>query len=902
MAQAITLAGEKLFAKQAQLNKELNIDTFIFAHVPELDPSLEIDRSKGLPSLEQRVHTQIIQQKGRINENVVVYSTVLDSLTGPFEFNWVGLYSSVHETLVAVQHIPLVSKTITEGGAAGNTLNRNFGIEYSGIAGLTNITVDAQTWQLDFTARLAGIDKLHRQLANEMNGENWFSGDNFKVTNYLSDTFKVEPGFGYVYGLRVELNNTLFLTVDSYPKSVYIDAWVDGDASGVWAPKHEVILTNETRDNYKDQNGKEHFLLKIAEIESANVVQDLRNTNGLKETINEHLSSQKAHEANSIQLENGTSIEEEVNRNASCFNIPEKKPQRFSTEEVLSYVQTSGESTVKVKSGASLSFVELIAPLSEFSNLEAFFEFDYIYGELDEDFQFFCTTMNDLNRESANSIDNVSVVRYHHNLFRVTASSSISPQNFAAWSVRALPNKSCELNLKKVYILDNGNLIGMTDFSLLGKREEWTNSLSEIYSDSIKQRVSIPTNQGQTLNCDYCEIAPQGSFELGKKPYNILYFIETLQNQSQVTKNAKLQAGIYKPTQNRYYLQPTNDINLISVGGKSTIMCGSEIKSNTWISHQSGPGVFVKKAPYVATNHWNPNVRNNSIQPKLAALVSPERERSVKNYYFTPVNSLNEVESAPGRSFHDGENIYFSFSSINGFEDSCYVYVCESEIGIRLTNPDVPINLKAFNIEVLGAEIYNWRFRPNNLSDKFISLHWCGSIACATKEGFSLDRIDSELINCYGNSNYLDDFNFHDGGYSLILNPYSKSSGDDGISHHEECEGWVENAIIKYPAAAFSATAFGAKVFHKNCIGYATKSGTTSGKNYEQSFASISGQGSDSHAYFESCITIDSDNDYSAISQESGRIANLSVNKGINKGGTLGINKSNIDVFVQVKN
>ena len=72
---------------------------------------------------------------------MVVYSTVLDSITGPFEFNWVGLYSSVNQKLVAINHVPTVTKTATAPGAAGNTLNRNFGIEYSGIAELTGISV-----------------------------------------------------------------------------------------------------------------------------------------------------------------------------------------------------------------------------------------------------------------------------------------------------------------------------------------------------------------------------------------------------------------------------------------------------------------------------------------------------------------------------------------------------------------------------------------------------------------------------------------------------------------------------------------------------------------------------------------------------------------------------------------
>jgi hypothetical protein len=203
MASVITIAGEKLFAAKAQANEQLDIDTFIFANVPGQDATAPINREEGLP-IDHVVQQQIVQQVGRINDNVVVYSTVLDSITGPFEFNWVGLYSSINNTLVAINHVPTTPKTATAAGVAGNTLNRNFGIEYSGIADLTGIDVAPETWQLDFTARLSGMDKLTQQLAADMNGKDWFIEDGFKVEPRSTvNSFKILPGIGYVSGLRV---------------------------------------------------------------------------------------------------------------------------------------------------------------------------------------------------------------------------------------------------------------------------------------------------------------------------------------------------------------------------------------------------------------------------------------------------------------------------------------------------------------------------------------------------------------------------------------------------------------------------------------------------------------------------------------------------------------------------
>mgnify|MGYP003669267279 CR=1 FL=1 len=276
MASVITIAGEKLFAAKAQANEQLDIDTFIFANVPAQDATAPINREEGLPT-DHVVHQQIVQQVGRINDNVVVYSTVLDSITGPFEFNWVGLYSSINNTLVAINHIPTTPKTATTAGVAGNTLNRNFGIEYSGIADLTGIDVAPETWQLDFTARLQGMDKLTQQLAKDMNGKDSFIDDAFKVMPRSTlNSFEVKQGVGYISGLRVELETVIYLNVDSYPKYVYADAYFEGDATSTWAPRVNCYTSDIEIDDFIDELGREHYLARIAIINAADDVEDLR--------------------------------------------------------------------------------------------------------------------------------------------------------------------------------------------------------------------------------------------------------------------------------------------------------------------------------------------------------------------------------------------------------------------------------------------------------------------------------------------------------------------------------------------------------------------------------------------------------------------------------------------------
>ena len=291
-------------ARKAQANEQLDIDTFIFANVLGQDPAAPIDRDEGVPPVAQQVHQQQVQQYGRISDNIVVYSTVLSSTTGPFEFNWLGLYSSVNQTLVAIQHVPTVAKTVTAPGVAGNTLNRNFGIEYSGIAELTGINVAPETWQLDFTARLSGMDELTRQLAADMNGKDWFIGDGFKVVPRATlNTFSVTPGVGYVSGLRIELENEAILTAQSYPLNVYVDAWFDGTSQSIWRPQTSFTVTATEMDDYIDVNGQQHYVFKLAIISAANAVKDFRSVSGLEQITSYTLDNrQKLRTASLVKI------------------------------------------------------------------------------------------------------------------------------------------------------------------------------------------------------------------------------------------------------------------------------------------------------------------------------------------------------------------------------------------------------------------------------------------------------------------------------------------------------------------------------------------------------------------------------------------------------------------------
>lgn len=138
------------------------LDEFVFANVPALDPDQPVDRNETLPPAEQIVHRQAVSRKGVVNDNAVVHSVVLGADVGDFSFNWIGLINKASGTLAMIVHAPLQQKLKTAEGQQGNVLTRSFLMEYNGAQAETGINTPAETWQIDFTARMAGMDERQR--------------------------------------------------------------------------------------------------------------------------------------------------------------------------------------------------------------------------------------------------------------------------------------------------------------------------------------------------------------------------------------------------------------------------------------------------------------------------------------------------------------------------------------------------------------------------------------------------------------------------------------------------------------------------------------------------------------------------------------------------------------------
>lgn len=292
----LTAAGAALITS-CQLNQQvLNIDRVIFADIPGLDTAVPPPANTVMPEEESIVHQCAVSRSGLVNDSSVVYSAVLDSELGDFYINWMGLYCSEHDVLVAVCVMPRHRKYATGAFTVGNSLVKNFALQISDIANLTGISVSADTWQIDFTARLTQIDERERSSNFDIYGTKYFFDNAFLIINN-GGSYELQPGVGYVDGIRVELDAIQPLgDVGTLPKLIYIDACLNGDISGVealWTPQ----ISNAELAHYVDVANQQHYLELIAVINADGSVTDRRD-DGIGGTIRNINAAMAAHLAN----------------------------------------------------------------------------------------------------------------------------------------------------------------------------------------------------------------------------------------------------------------------------------------------------------------------------------------------------------------------------------------------------------------------------------------------------------------------------------------------------------------------------------------------------------------------------------------------------------------------------
>ncbi|ECD5690649.1 phage tail protein [Salmonella enterica subsp. enterica serovar Give] len=366
----ITLAFEQWKAQQGATGEPVLLDEFVFANVPGLDPDQPVDRNETLPPAEQIVHRQAVSRKGVVNDNAVVHSVVLGADVGDFSFNWIGLLNKASGTLAMIVHAPLQQKLKTAEGQQGNVLTRSFLMEYNGAQAETGINTPAETWQIDFTARMAGMDERQRLENIDIFGAAAFFGDGYLVGK-SGNQFYVTKGTGYVAGLRTTIAENLNITVTTRPVKVWLDVCWTGTLTSVWGVQSRITVADNLADYV--QNGVQHYVFAVAGIDENGNITDLRPKGTLNEqqasdALRKHEQSRNHPDATTrekgfVQLSSETNSDSEMlaatpkavkaamdnangrlEKNSNGGDIPDKKQFARTIGAVTSTTITLGES------------------------------------------------------------------------------------------------------------------------------------------------------------------------------------------------------------------------------------------------------------------------------------------------------------------------------------------------------------------------------------------------------------------------------------------------------------------------------------------------------------------------------------------------------------------------------
>jgi hypothetical protein len=268
---AIPLQFEKYLQNQVSVGNGPDMNEMIFAYIPGLDLSQPIDRSQGLPDVSLWVHQQDIDQVGKLGDNALVYSVVIPGSVDAFTFNAIYLRDkNVPNSCGMVVH--KADETKENGMASTKSLMQ----QYTGAAQIAGIDVDAATWQIDYQARLLGIEDDMRLANVDTYGHTAFV-DGFEVVQQADPTkYAISAGVAYVGGLRAVLDDEVIQTINTKPNGLYLDVVRMGTALSQWQNVVTIRLSPVELSDYVDGNNQQHFVAKIAELDAQGSVSDER--------------------------------------------------------------------------------------------------------------------------------------------------------------------------------------------------------------------------------------------------------------------------------------------------------------------------------------------------------------------------------------------------------------------------------------------------------------------------------------------------------------------------------------------------------------------------------------------------------------------------------------------------
>lgn len=289
MGASITLAGESLIAQKQAANAGLKVSRFIFANVPGLNPNTPVDRAAPKPPVGQivNVHEILAEHAGYVNPNQVVYSAQIGSDVGDWDFNWIGL-ETVEGVLFAVAYVPVQQKRRNIPPLQiGNNLTRNFLVAFDGALALTGITIDASTWQHDFTVRLAGVDERERLSNRDVYGRACFFGSSLQLEK-VGGSYQLKPGTAYIEGIRLVQSATLPVVPPALPAKAWLDVVLQrelGDVVASWT-----VVFGADKSDYTDALGVKHYCVAVADL-AASGVTDRRPVEAIGGPLVEHFAA-----------------------------------------------------------------------------------------------------------------------------------------------------------------------------------------------------------------------------------------------------------------------------------------------------------------------------------------------------------------------------------------------------------------------------------------------------------------------------------------------------------------------------------------------------------------------------------------------------------------------------------
>ena len=335
MGASITLAGESLIAQKQGAQQPLIVSRFVLANVPGLNPNGPVDRAAPKPAA-HLVASYDVTQKGFVNPSQVVYSLMMGSDIGDFDWNWIGL-ETAENVLLAVAYVPVQQKRKNiPPQQVGNNVTRNFLVVFDGAQALTGITVDASTWQHDFTVRLHGIDERERLSNRDIYGRACFFGSAFQVEKVGSD-YRLKPGMAYVEGIRLVLPEFFPVAVPRLPSAVYLIVSLRRELSDVVASWTLGYEANQA--DYTDSSGTRHYCIALADL-TPSQISDYRAAEPINSPLISHFA---ARTGDYPQLRARATTKGDV----GLSNVPNAISDDYATDNSLIIATTKAVNSVR---------------------------------------------------------------------------------------------------------------------------------------------------------------------------------------------------------------------------------------------------------------------------------------------------------------------------------------------------------------------------------------------------------------------------------------------------------------------------------------------------------------------------------------------------------------------------